>query len=89
MVSRHAGASEGLSAIAVAVPRVVCHSVTRCHRLLQRGRTHCAEPTVVHLVGDRADRVEETLACVRTAVRGMLYADDAGVASKSADRWAC
>ena len=34
--------------------------------------------------GDRAGRVED-LACVRRAAWGMLYADDAGIVSKSAE----
>ena len=39
---------------------------------------------LVDLDEDGAGRVKEPLACLRRAVWGMLYADDAGVVSKSA-----
>ena len=40
---------------------------------------------LVHLDDDGAGRVEEPSACVRIAVRDMLFADDAGIVSKSAE----
>ena len=43
---------------------------------------------LVHLDDDRAGRVEEPLICVRRAVWGMRYADDAGIVSKSAEGFA-
>ena len=43
---------------------------------------------LVHLDDDRAGRVEEPLICVRRAVWGMRYADDAGIVSTSAERFA-
>ena len=43
---------------------------------------------LVHLDDDGAGRVEEPLACVRRALCGMLYADDAGIVSKSTEKLA-
>lgn len=41
---------------------------------------------LIHLDADGAGRCEQPLACMRTAVWGMLYADDAGTVSKSAKK---
>ena len=40
---------------------------------------------LVHLDDDEAGRVQEALACTRRAAWGNLYADSAGIASKSAE----
>ena len=40
---------------------------------------------IVHLDADKAGRDEEPLACLQTAGWGTLYADDAGIVSKSAE----
>ena len=40
------GVSAGLRAITVAAQHVLRHCITRCPRLLQRGRRHHAEPTM-------------------------------------------
>ena len=74
-----------MRAIVVDVHHVLRRCVTRCPRSLQRGQRNRAEPTVVHLDDDGDGRVEEPLSCVRRTASGVLYADDAGTVSKSAE----
>jgi len=53
--------------------------------LVRLSKDECIVRDLVHLEEDRVVGKEEPLACVQRAVWGMLYADDAGIVSKSAE----
>ena len=86
MVSFHPGSTARLRTTTVTVQRILRCCVPRRTTIVPFSQDEAIERGLAQLgdVGVVGTEEEEPLACVRTALWGVLYANDAGIVSKSA-----